>query len=527
MPQEGLQKYEEGGPNDHNVIFRGLASSLVIVKEELSPWGWRAYSTEFAERKEVDRKLRALNKLPDSGAEPEDGIIEGTPLWQERLDKMLLVEHLKKKLMKGHGHFGDASELMLKCHHWLVKDPLLADPFVHAITHVPPSQFDRLDLLQERLAQAKKDLRFAREYHEDFLVQLQREREEYVLKVIRNQQIRLEVQAKDDCMVAWMYCTQRNRTLDLQQIRDNLEVRGASLLAGYNALNEEHNESTRQLTEQLEAMTKDRDKFKASYYRMVKAHEQAKADLERTKGTAEGMQNLIMVLTTEKAMLTEQVEKLEDDKRRMVRQLAELRDEVAKCRTVIRFLGNQMRDTEYLLYDVRQDVERLEEVERDLLMKLDATVTESCTLRDELEVSRTETDASQSRLNDTRADLSFEKLIRSSVETVRDGLLINIKGMESELVNTMRSCRDAILKVQEKAAWDLEDFKKRELTKILNDFRKKTDTIIRRNEHLERELNVADTVSKDVGGLAPLAMDDSKVCSICRRFIVYEGDARM
>merc|ERR1719386_203388 len=104
-----MAKWEEGGPNDPNVTFKGLSSTLVIVKEELSPWGWRAYTTEFYERKEADRKLRALNALPDSGAEPEDGVIEGTPLWQERLDKMLLVEHLKKKLMKGHGHFGDAS----------------------------------------------------------------------------------------------------------------------------------------------------------------------------------------------------------------------------------------------------------------------------------------------------------------------------------------------------------------------------------------------------------------------------------
>merc|ERR1711957_1040502 len=132
------------------------------------------------------------------------------------------------------------------------------------------------------------------------------------------------------------------------QIQESMEVRGMQLQSGMAALQEEYNESARQWGEEKDALTADRDKFKASYYRMVKAHEQAKADLERTRGTAEGQANLIMVLTQEKAMLEQKVEELEDDKRRMTRQLADLRDELAKMKTEIRRLGTQMRDTEFL-----------------------------------------------------------------------------------------------------------------------------------------------------------------------------------
>merc|ERR1719329_388276 len=94
--------WEAGGPNDPTVAFKALNSQLHDVKEELSPWGWRAYHTEFVDRQQAERRLRALAAMPGSGSEPSDGIIQGTPLWQERLDHLLLVEHLKKKIMIAH-----------------------------------------------------------------------------------------------------------------------------------------------------------------------------------------------------------------------------------------------------------------------------------------------------------------------------------------------------------------------------------------------------------------------------------------
>eukprot|EP00435_Cladocopium_sp_Y103_P039324 s278_g10.t1 len=143
-----LLEYSEGGPNDPRTTFNDLRKWLTAVKEELSPWGWQAYDAEFRERMQAEKKLYAMNGLPNSGAEPKDGVIQGTPLWQERLDQMLLVEHLKRKVMVAHTAFTEATDLLLKSHAWLVKDSLLADKFAECISRVPPSQHDRIDILQ-------------------------------------------------------------------------------------------------------------------------------------------------------------------------------------------------------------------------------------------------------------------------------------------------------------------------------------------------------------------------------------------
>ncbi|OLP96072.1 hypothetical protein AK812_SmicGene21737 [Symbiodinium microadriaticum] len=143
-----LLDYSEGGPNDPRTTFNDLRKWLTAVKEEISPWGWQAYDAEFRERMQAEKKLYAMNGLPNSGAEPQDGVIQGTPLWQERLDQMLLVEHLKRKVMVAHTAFTEATDLLLKSHAWLVKDSLLADKFAECISRVPPSQHDRIDLLQ-------------------------------------------------------------------------------------------------------------------------------------------------------------------------------------------------------------------------------------------------------------------------------------------------------------------------------------------------------------------------------------------
>merc|ERR1719161_1070694 len=114
--------YEKGGPNDPTVTFRGLNDQLVLCKEEFSPWGWREYIADFHEKMDAEKRLRALNALPGSGAEPKDGVVQGTPVWQERLDKIMLVEHLKKKIMQAHTRMDLGSDLLLKSHAWLVKN---------------------------------------------------------------------------------------------------------------------------------------------------------------------------------------------------------------------------------------------------------------------------------------------------------------------------------------------------------------------------------------------------------------------
>lgn len=521
-----LAHYEDGGPNDPKVAFKGLRTQLYEVKEELSPWGWRAYTAEFKERQTAERRLRAINAMPGSGSEPKDGVVQGTPLWQERLDHLLLVEHLKKKIMIAHEKFNDASELFLASHSWLVKDYHLADTFITFITSVPESAHDRVDYLQSQLEQTRRQVINLEHEFEDFQILLQRQREEYVARLIGHQTLKIKKQMQDDVFVMWSYRVQRERNLGLRRMRESLEARVSSLELDMSEQTEELEESRRQWAEEKAALTKERDDFRKKWQKMVKAHQQAMEDLKRTEGTAEGQKAQILVLSQEKSMLTSQVEELEEHKRQMAKQLADLRDELAKIREEQRRLIAQMKDTEIVLTDTRLEVERLEGDCQNYEAKLDEAAVIEATLREEVVHWQNETEAANQRTAQARQELADEQQTRRDVEAMRDTFIARCQSLEAKLVETVDECNEKIRQVKIKAAQDLEDFKNNELRRVTEDFQQKTDTIVRRNDLLEREVAVGDAIGPHLQTLNPLTIDESKMCAICRRAIVFEGVIR-
>mmetsp|Transcript_110438 Transcript_110438/g.312365 ORF Transcript_110438/g.312365 Transcript_110438/m.312365 type:complete len:527 (+) Transcript_110438:108-1688(+) len=518
-----LLKYEEGGPNDPNVTFNGLRTQLTQVKEELSPWAWKAYSADFRDRQKAEKKLQALNRLPGSGVEPKDNILQGTPLWQERLDTMMLVEHLKTKLMTAHTVFSDATELLLKSHVWLVKEPLLSDRFVNCITHVPPSQFERIDVLQDKIVAQKRELDDLRNEYEDFQITLQRNREAFLQRTEDNQDISLPRRLSDDVVLAWSYRAQREQVLRLTEVREVLQARVASLEAAYAAKSEDFEESLRQWDEERQALTLDRDKYKKLYNKMMRAHEQAMEDLKETQGTAEGQVKMIQTLSVEKSRLTDQVEQLEDDKKRLSKQLADARDEIAKLRQEVRRLGQQMRGSETALVNTRHRVGVLEGVERALGGRLDESAAREARLMDDLAVSRCETDAARAGARELRAELAGEAELRGSVEDERDSFMGSLRDLERRYVQTVENAHNTVQALKEKAARELEEFKTTELARVKEEFRVKTDKIKQRNELLEREVALSENLGPHLATLNPLSMDDSRLCSVCKRTIVFEG----
>lgn len=527
MEELGLAQWEKGGPNDPTVAFESLRDSLYLVKEELSPWGWRAYASDFFEKREQERKLRAMNRLPGSGMEPKDGVVEQTPMWQERLDKMLLVEHLKRKLMTAHTYFGDASELMLQSHAWLVKNSALADTFVKYITKVPTAMSDRVDLLQEALANTRDDLRKAREEFEDYKMTMARQRNAYLDKTIANQEIRLKFRLCEDIVLAWSYGTMRQQTIKLNEKREIMETRIDDLEAELASTAEEFQESRRSWDIEKAQLSKERDKFKKLYKKMVAAHEQAMADLKRVEGTAEGQAALLKIMAVEKAQLEQQVAELEDDKRRMEKQLAELRDQVSKLRAEIRRLGGCMQSTDLLFKNTRTEMLRLEGMRNELENKLDEAVANEMRIRDDLDQAQADADAARLRLEDTTEELAVELAMRQGAEAERDFLLDLARGIEAELVSTVKQCRAEVIATREKFERDLHDFKTRELDKLRKDFHKKTDKIIARNQILERECALADSISPNLAVLKPLVMDDQTLCSLCKKIIIFDGPLEM
>lgn len=510
--------YEEGGPNDPKVAFRKLRTLLYDVKEELSAWSWRAYCAEFSDRQTAERRLRALHAMPGSGSEEKDGVVKGTPLWQERLDHMLLVEHLKKKIMNAHSKFNDASELFLNSHAWLVKDYHLADTFIKFITTVPESVHDRVDYLQAQLEKCRHDLVNLRHQWEDYIVMLDRQHSEYLRRIMDHQTMRNRLKLLDDVFLSWSYRAQRDQLLDSRRLQGCLEVRVTTLELQHVEQLENFEESERLWRHERAVLVKERDDFKKKWQRMVQAHQQALEDLKRTEGTAEGQRAQILVLSQEKSLLTDKVEELEDHKKRMTKQLADLRDELARLREEGRRQVAQLKETEAVLVDTRLEVERLEGEKQGLEVRLDEAAITEASLREEIGRCLAENDAQAQLVAQARQDFLREQQARLDVEAVRDTFWARIQSLEAELVETVANCERRIEAVAEKAARDLEDFKEKELARVKEEYEKKTDAILIRNDILEREVAIADAET-----LNPLPVDKSRLCPACGKAFVFEG----
>lgn len=555
-----LLEYSEGGPNDPRTTFNDLRKWLTAVKEELSPWGWQAYDAEFRERMQAEKKLYAMNGLPNSGAEPKDGIIQGTPLWQERLDQMLLVEHLKRKVMVAHTAFTEATDLLLKSHAWLVKDSLLADKFAECISRVPPSQHDRIDILQAALKKSREETFAAKAEFDEYKVQQQIHRQEYLVRTVSNQKHALRRKMQDDILVSWRYQCERARSTELEGRNSVLVGRVTDLENNMVSTQEDLEEAARQWEEQRSALEADRDEYKRLYEKFLAAHERAMAELEDTQGTAEDQAKRLQVLSVEKNRLTDKVQELEDDKKLMSKQLSELRDEVAKLKAELRRLASQLRDGEVALLLARTNVKRLLAEARGLedVASLDEDGPGRPSLRrllressqreaellDRLQAVQAVADARRLRLlelegpgNEPDAEkepglepssqigiLPAERRLRQHLERERDELLAFTRDLDTELVKVKEECYYTVQAIKKKAAEDLEDFKNTELAKAKADFKREVAEVQRQRDLLRKEVEVGDALGPHLPTLNPLSIQDaSKVCGICRRAIVFEG----
>jgi len=519
----GLQQWEKGGANDPTVVFGGLNNKLIECKEEFSPYGWRASISEFNEKMDAERRLRALNALPGSGSEVNDGVVQGTPVWQERLDKMMLVEHLKKKLMISHTRMTEGNDLLLRSHAWLVKNPLLADTFSHCIRNIPPSQFDRVDILQIKLEEKRRLLKEAREHHEDHLITITRQRDAFQKKMEKHYKRSGDMELLHDTCLEWSLCVLRNK-LKVQNLKNaSFEARNTKLEVSFAGSLEDLEEQRRQFELAMKTITEDRDKFRKLYQRMVEAHEKAKRDLEATKGTAEGMKQMIMVLSQEKTQLEHKVEDLEEDKRRMAKEMAVLRDLVAKLREEIRRNCDLMKGTEVAMIKIRDEVTELTGNNAELEDRMDRAAETEVRLRDDFDVMQREWKASRLKEEDLFKDVEAARSLLPPVEFERDRALELVRFTEADLIRTLEQATEQLWCTREKARRDLEHFKTTELARAKEDFRRKTDAILRRNVLLEKEVAIGDEVAPHLSVLNPLHVDETKMCAICRRLIVYEG----
>jgi len=444
-------------------------------------------------------------------------------LWQERLDKMLLVEHLKKKLMLAHGEFVEASDLILKSHAWLTKEALLADQFAVCISHVPPARSDKIDLLYAALFKTRRELEDMTNAFEDHKMQQKIARDKWVNTLIEHQTKSISRKLRDDICVAWSFQAQRSNCIRLTQVRRVLESRVFCLESGYAAQVEELEESQRQWDEEKHALTEDRDHFKKAYEKMVRAHEQAMEDLKNSQGSAEDMAKMIQVLSVEKYTLTDQVQTLEEDKRLMTKQLVELRDEMAKKNAEIRRLGRALRDSESTLSEIREELAVEQQRVEELQGLLEEARLRELGLRDELAASRAEYAAALQRIAEGEEALAAEIRAREAVEAERGDLQGALADLHALLERERLEAQETLEQAIERGKRELEEFKHSELTKIREDFRNRMEALERRNAQLEKEIAIGDAAGPHLAVLNPLAVDNSRICQSCKKSFVFDG----
>jgi len=331
----------------------------------------------------------------------------------------------------------------------------------------------------------------------------------------------------DQTVVLWSYRSQRGIALRLDELRRNLQERVCSLESSLSSKTEDFTESLRQWQEERHELTKDRDKFKKLYTKMVKAHEQAMEDLKTCEGSIENQAKMILTLSSEKSRLTNMVEDLEDDKKRLSKQLADARDEIARMREMLRGFRQSMRETEVVLWQIRKEVERLEAIPPVLEQRLDDAAAVEARLRDDLLVTQAAVAAAKSKLPPLVQKVAREHEITLMLIGERDELLAKMRTFEEQLLRVIRAWRLEVTAVREKAERDLEEFKTVELTRVQEEFRKQTEAIIRRNDILEREVAVADTLAPHLSTLNPVGVDESRICASCRKVFVFEGTLSM
>lgn len=466
--------------------------------------------------------------MPGSGHSTEEGVVEATPLWQERLDHLLLVEHLKSKITACHGKFTKSSDLLLQSHGWLVNEFTLADKFVECITHVPESQHNKIDFLQMQLETARKDIQRAKNDLEDYKIQQSKKRDEYLTRTTAHQkEFSYPRNLCDDIFVGWSYAVQRGQVLQLRAVRETNERRIAQLegdLADSAGMLRE----TRAAGEESHlAMEQDRNIYKKKFERMVEAHRKAQEEAKKWAGTAEGQAKAIEILAAEKEQLIIQVEGLENDKQRLMKQLAEARDEIAKLRQQVLHVRNQLQESESVITALRLDVLRLEEIRDELEAGLDECVIREAQLDGDLEAQQRLTADANMRTELKTKELSDVKGRLVVVAKQRDDLRVDVRSLQTELTTQIADYEQHIRELKIQAKLDLQEFKDVELGRVKEEFRKQTEAILRRNERLEREVLLCDNITPHLAALRPMGFDAAKICAMCRKGVVFEGKVAM
>lgn len=505
--------------------FDELRGKLGEVKNELSPYGWIEYNANYGEQQAAAKKMK--NEMTYSDNRPDAQ--EGTPLWQERFDQIMLTEHLKKKMMQAQKAFSEASGLMMKSHHFLSKNTYLADSFAHAITHIPESTHDQVELLQVNLTKTKDELKETKETFYLFQRSQQQKWNNMLDKLSARFTARYADQDLADAFEGFGYGCQREAALALREECANLKARVAELEENLAQTTKEFKDSKKQWAKEKEELETDRDRYKAMHEKQMKAAEQALKDLKRSNASNEDKDKQLQRLTTERLNLAAKVEDLEYQIKMLNKKLEETEAELSETKAELEKTGEELRRN-----TIRMNVSLGEQAR--LTAAVDALETALINGRAELaEVRQASADRENELLQEIedikeeeerqkealRAELAQEIKLKEDTQEALASSEAERKDLMAELEWTKEDCERQIRENNEKWKKELEDT----VAKMNRDFERETAKLRKRNAILEHETGKADSLLPHLSTLNPLPQPDkgSTRCLHCKRYVTFQG----
>lgn len=514
--------------------FDLLRGQLGVVKNELSPFGWIQYNANYQEQQAAQKKMK--NEMTYSNDPPDAQ--EGTPLWQERFDQIMLCENLKKKLMETNKAFGEASSLVMKSHHFLAKNTHLADSFAHAITHIPESTHDQVEVLQVNLTNTKKELQETKENFYLFQKATKKKWQTMLDNIEAREERRHAEQNLSDAFSGFGYGCQheaalalREECLNLKEVLQTFKERLANTL-------KEFADAREQWAEEKDELTKDRDRYKAMHEKQMRAAEQALKDLKKSQESGEDKDKQLMKLTQERLNLAAKVEDLEYQIKQLTTKLEETEEKLRQTTALLDQTTEELRKT-----TIEKNLKRAEEARlgaaiealevalvdgrAELARVRAAAAAREEELLEEMRIANEEADKRETALKEELASEikqkeAFMEALHSSEEERKE--------LVAELEWTKEDCERRIKETEERCAKELKDT----VDALNKKWTEETAGIKKRCAILEHEVGKADSLLPHLSTLNPLPQPfsaqsgkyepdkGSTRCLHCRKYMTFQ-----
>lgn len=505
--------------------FDELRGKLGDVKNELSPYGWIEYNANYSEQQAVAKKMK--NEMTYSDNRPDAQ--ENTPLWQERFDQIMLTEHLKKKMMQAQKSFSEASALMMKCHHFLSKNTYLADSFAHAITHIPESTHDQVELLQVNLGKTKEELKETKEAFYLFQRSTQQKWNTMLDKLSARYTAWHADQDLADAFEAFGYGCQREAALGLRAECANLKARVADLEDSLAKTTKEFADSREQWAKEKADLEADRDRYKAMHEKQMKAAEQALRDLKKSAAANEDKDKQLQRLTQERINLAAKIEDLEYQLKVTTKKLEDTEEKLQQTEAALEKTTEELRqNTIRMNVSVAEEtrlgaaVDALEKAIIDGRVELAAVRQAAKDRENELleEIERIKEEEERQK-EELRQELAKEIKQKEDTQEALASSEAERKDLVAQLEWTIQDCERRIEETIQYWTKKLEDT----VAKMNADFARETAALKKQNSILQHEVGKADALLPHLSTLNPLPQPDkgSSRCLHCKRYVTFQG----